>query len=200
MPSVSLNGDSFKKRQQEEAVESRQFLTFLVGAESFAMPIGSIREIIEFGGLTEVPLMPSFLRGVINLRGAVVPVIDLAVRFGRAPTVVAKRTCVIILELLQDEQQLLLGVMVDAVSAVLSVEAGSIEPRPSFGAGIRADFIEGMININGRFVVVLDVPRALSVDELASLLGMSSDGVLGGDERAGAEERMLRAHAEGREE
>lgn len=197
MPSVSLNGDSFKKRQQEEAVESRQFLTFLVGAESFAMPIGSIREIIEFGGLTEVPLMPSFLRGVINLRGSVVPVIDLAVRFGRAPTVVAKRTCVIIMELQQEGQHLLLGVMVDAVSAVLSVEADRIEPRPSFGAGIRADFIEGMININERFVVVLDVPRALSVDELAGLLGMSSDGVLGGDER---HEHAVRAHVEGRED
>lgn len=183
MPSVSLNGASIKRRQQEEVVESRQFLTFLVGSESFAMPIGSIREIIEFGGLTEVPLMPSFLRGVINLRGSVVPVIDLSVRFGRAPTVVAKRTCIIIMELVQDEQQLLLGVMVDAVSAVLSIDASSIEPRPSFGSGIRADFIEGMIGINERFVVVLDVQKALSVDELSSLLGMSSDGVLAGEDK-----------------
>ena len=179
MPSVSLKGDSFKKRQQEETVESRQFLTFLVGSESFAMPIASIREIIEFGGLTEVPLMPSFLRGVINLRGSVVPVIDLSVRFGRTQTVVAKRTCIIIMELVQDDQQLLLGVMVDAVSAVLNVEIDQIEPRPSFGAGIRADFIEGMININERFVVVLDVPRVLSVDELSSLLGMSAEAALG---------------------
>jgi purine-binding chemotaxis protein CheW len=193
MPSVSLKGDSFKKRQQEETVESSQFLTFLVGAESFAMPIASIREIIEFGGLTEVPLMPSFLRGVINLRGSVVPVIDLAVRFGRAPTVIAKRTCIVIMELAQDGQHLLLGVMVDAVSAVLTVETDRIEARPSFGAGIRADFIEGMININERFVVVLDVPKVLSVDELANLLGISSDGVLSGDERP------ARAHAESRE-
>ena len=180
MPSVSLNGESSRKRQQEEVIESRQFLTFLVGSESFAMPIGSIREIIEFGGLTEVPLMPDFLRGVINLRGSVVPVIDLSVRFGRAPTVEAKRTCIIIMELVQDEQMLLLGVMVDAVSAVLSIGVDHIEPRPSFGAGIRADFIEGMINVSERFVVVLDVQRVLSVDELASLLGMSADDALGG--------------------
>ena len=133
MPSVSLNGESKRRRAQEEVVESRQFLTFLVGTESFAMPIASIREIIEFSGLTEVPLMPAFLRGVINLRGSVVPVIDLSVRFGRAPTVVAKRTCIIIMELQQDEQQLLLGVMVDAVSAVLSIGVDQIEPRPSFG-------------------------------------------------------------------
>lgn len=180
MPSVSLNGESVRKRQQEEVIESRQFLTFLVGAESFAMPIASIREIIEFGGLTEVPLMPEFLRGVINLRGSVVPVIDLSVRFGRAPTVEAKRTCIIIMELVQDEQLLLLGVMVDAVSAVLSIGVDHIEPRPSFGAGIRADFIEGMINVNERFIVVLDVQRVLSVDELASLLGMSAEDALGG--------------------
>jgi len=180
MPSVSLNGESSRKRQQEEVIESHQFLTFLVGAESFAMPIGSIREIIEFGGLTEVPLMPDFLRGVINLRGSVVPVIDLSVRFGRAPTVEAKRTCIIIMELVQDEQMLLLGVMVDAVSAVLSIGVDHIEPRPSFGAGIRADFIEGMINVSERFIVVLDVQRVLSVDELASLLGMSAEDALGG--------------------
>ncbi len=180
MPSVSLNGESSRKWQQEEVIESRQFLTFLVGSESFAMPIGSIREIIEFGGLTEVPLMPDFLRGVINLRGSVVPVIDLSVRFGRAPTVEAKRTCIIIMELVQDEQMLLLGVMVDAVSAVLSIGVDHIEPRPSFGAGIRADFIEGMINVSERFIVVLDVQRVLSVGELASLLGMSAEDALGG--------------------
>ncbi len=180
MPSVSLNGESARKRQQEEVIETRQFLTFLVGAECFAMPIVNIREIIAFGGLTEVPLMPEFLRGVINLRGSVVPVIDLSVRFGRPPTVEAKRTCIIIMELVQDEQMLLLGVMVDAVSAVLSIGVDHIEPRPSFGAGIRADFIEGMINVSERFVVVLDVQRVLSVDELASLLGMSADDALGG--------------------
>lgn len=183
MPSVSLNGASFKHNRQEEVVESHQYLTFLVGKESFAMPIGSIREIIEFCALTEVPLMPSFLRGVINLRGSVVPVIDLSVRFGRAQTTVAKRTCIIIMELQQDDQQLLLGVMVDAVSAVLSVEDERIEPRPSFGAGVRADFIEGMININERFVVVLDVQQVLSVDELSSLLGISSDGALSATEK-----------------
>jgi len=184
MPSVTLNGAFARNKPPEVVVESRQFLTFLVGSESFAMPIDHIREIIEFGGLTEIPLMPSFLRGVINLRGAVVPVIDLSVRFGRTPTIFAKRTCIIIMELEQDEQSLLLGVMVDAVSAVLTLDATSIEPRPSFGAGIRAAFIEGMIRVNERFVVVLDVREVLSVDELSSLLGMSADGILAGEDRS----------------
>jgi purine-binding chemotaxis protein CheW len=184
MPSVTLNGALARNKQPEVVVESRQFLTFLVGNESFAMPIINIREIIEFGGLTEIPLMPSFLRGVINLRGAVVPVIDLSVRFGRAPTLFAKRTCIIIMELEVDEQNLLLGVMVDAVTAVLTLDATAVEPRPSFGAGIRAAFIEGMIRVNERFVVVLDVREVLSVEELSGLLGMSADGVLSGADRS----------------
>jgi purine-binding chemotaxis protein CheW len=178
----------FRKKRAPEVVEMRQFLTFLVGGEQFAMAIENIREIIEFGGVTEVPLMPAFLRGVINLRGSVVPVIDLAIRFGRAPTVPAKRTCVIILEFTQDEQLLLLGVMVDAVSAVQSIEANKVETRPTFGARIRADFIEGMISVNERFVVALDIQQVLSVDELASLLGMSSedeDGGFDGGEKNG---------------
>jgi len=175
MPSLSLNGESsFARTQHQEPVQSRQFLTFVLGEEMFAMPIEDIREIIEFSSLTEVPLMPNFLRGVINLRGAVVPVIDLSVRFGRAQTPVAKRTCIVIMELMQEQQGLLLGVMVDAVRAVLTVEDEKIEPPLSFGARLRADFIEGMINIKDRFVVVLDVKAVLSVDELSTLIGMAA--------------------------
>lgn len=174
MPSLSLNGESsFSRQQHQEVVQTRQFLTFLLGEEMFAMPIEDIREIIEFCSLTEVPLMPNFLRGVINLRGAVVPVIDLSVRFGRTPTPIAKRTCIVIMELVQEQQTLLLGVMVDAVRAVLSVEQDKVEPPLSFGSRLRADFIEGMINIKDRFVVALDVNAVFSVEELSSLIGMA---------------------------
>lgn len=174
MPSLSLNGASpLNRQQQQEVVPTRQFLTFLLGDEMFAMPIGDIREIIEFCSLTEVPLMPPFLRGVINLRGAVVPVIDLSVRFGRAPTPVVKRTCIVIMELEQEQHTLLLGVMVDAVRAVLTVENDKIEPPLMFGVPLRADFIEGMINIMDRFVVALDVNAVLSVEELSALIGMA---------------------------
>jgi purine-binding chemotaxis protein CheW len=96
------------------------------------------------------------------------------VRFGRAQTPVAKRTCIVIMELMQERQGLLLGVMVDAVRAVLTVEDEKIEPPLSFGARLRADFIEGMINIKDRFVVVLDVKAVLSVDELSTLIGMAA--------------------------
>lgn len=154
-----------------EAPLTEQFLTLTLGQELFALPIEHIREIIEFGGLTEIPLMPPFLRGVINLRGAVVPVIDLSVRFGRQVTVIAKRTCIVIVEVEQDERMQLLGIIVDAVNEVLAVEGHQLENRPAFGAGIRADFIAGILKQNEQFVIVLDIPQVLSLDELAELVG-----------------------------
>ncbi|MDF3195049.1 MAG: chemotaxis protein CheW [Gammaproteobacteria bacterium HGW-Gammaproteobacteria-13] len=150
---------------------TQQFLTLTLGQELFALPIEHIREIIEFGGLTEIPLMPSFLRGVINLRGAVVPVIDLAVRFGRERTPIAKRTCIVIVEVEQGDSMQLLGIIVDAVNEVLAVEGHQLESRPAFGARIRADFIAGILKHHEQFVVVLDIPQVLSLDELAELVG-----------------------------
>lgn len=150
---------------------TQQFLTLTLGQELFALPIEHIREIIEFGGLTEIPLMPNFLRGVINLRGAVVPVIDLAVRFGRECTPIAKRTCIVIVEVEQGDSMQLLGVIVDAVNEVLAVEGHQLESRPAFGARIRADFIAGILKHHEQFVVVLDIPQVLSLDELAELVG-----------------------------
>lgn len=159
--------------------EQQQFLTFNLGEEMFAIGILAIREIIEYGSLTEVPMVPPFIRGVINLRGSVVPVIDLAVRFGRAPAPISKRTCIVIIETPQagteqngsHHQQM--GVVVDAVSEVLEIPAADIEPQPEFGARIRIDFISGMGKVNGKFVVLLDVDRLLSLDEVAVLAALA---------------------------
>ena len=158
----------------QDLPQGRQFLTFTLGAEIFAIPIENIREIIEFSGLTEIPMMPNFLRGVINLRGAVVPVIDLASRFGRQHTNISRRTCIVILEVSQEDTVLALGVMVDAVNEVLTIEPSQIEPAPNFGARIRADFIDGMISLGERFVIALNIQRVLAVDEMSALIGLSS--------------------------
>ena len=149
--------------------EQQQYLTFSLGEEMFAIGILSIREILEYGELTEVPLVPPFIRGVINLRGAVVPVIDLAVRFARPRCEITKRSCVVIIEGPAGDhgQRLLMGVVVDAVSEVLEIPAAEIEPPPAFGANIRIDFISGMGKVNGRFVVLLDVNLILSLDEVS---------------------------------
>ena len=151
------------------AEENRQYLTFMLGGEVFAIGILSIKEIIEYGQLTSVPLMPEHIRGVINLRGAVVPVIDLSARFGRAGTEVTRRTCIVIIEAQGEQVRQDIGVVVDAVNEVVEIPSGQIEPAPAFGANIRTDFIHGMGKVNDRFVIILSVDHVLSVDELAAL-------------------------------
>lgn len=147
--------------------EEGQYLTFSLGKEMFAIGILNIKEILEYGSLTTVPMMPEFIRGVINLRGAVVPVVDLAARFGGRPSDITKRTCIVIIEVASGEERQDIGVVVDAVSEVLEIPATEIEPPPAFGAKIRADFIAGMGKVDGKFVILLDVDQVLSTEELA---------------------------------
>jgi purine-binding chemotaxis protein CheW len=149
-----------------------QYLTFGLGTDTFAVEITPIREIIEYPGLTSIPMTPTFIRGVINLRGAVVPVIDLSVRFGRAVTEIDRRTCVVIIEISSEGEMQSLGILVDRVNEVLEVSAEQIEPRPSFGLGVHADFVKGMIRHDGHFVVILDTDRTLSATEMASLVAL----------------------------
>jgi purine-binding chemotaxis protein CheW len=148
--------------------QGRQYLTFVVGGEVFAVLISAVKEIIEYRHPTVVPMMPSFMRGVINLRGRVVPVIDLAARFGRGKGETTRRSCVVIVEI-NSEQQHVIGVAVDAVNAVLDIADTDIEPAPSFGAKLRADFISGMGKVADKFVIILQIEKVLSVDELSSL-------------------------------
>jgi purine-binding chemotaxis protein CheW len=147
----------------------QQYLTFQLGGEMYAVGILNVKEIIEYGQLTEIPMMPAFIRGVINLRGSVVPVIDLSARFGHQQTAVGRRTCIVIIELIEGEVRQDIGVVVDAVSEVLEVSSADIEPAPAFGAKIRADFIDGMAKISGKFVIILNIQRVLSVEEIAML-------------------------------
>ena len=149
--------------------EPDQYLTFMLADEQFAIGILNIKEIIEYHGVTEVPMMPECVRGVINLRGAVVPVMDLQARFGRPSSATTKRTCVVIVEVAGADERHVIGLVVDAVNEVLDIAASDIEPPPSFGARIRSDFIQGVGKVKGRFVLLLDVDRALSLDEIAEL-------------------------------
>lgn len=168
---------------QAEALPA-QYLTFTLGGEMFAVGILCVKEIIEYGSLTEIPMMPAFIRGVINLRGAVVPVIDLAARFGGRPAEVGKRTCIVIVEIsdagTDDVTRHDIGIIVDAVSEVLDIPASEIEPPPTFGARIRSDFIFGMGKVAGKFVIILNIDRVLSVDEIALLAASDGGGMLPG--------------------
>lgn len=148
---------------------SVQHLSFRVRQARYALPIDLVREIIEYGEITTVPMMPVFIHGVINLRGNVVPVLDLAARFGFELTVPGKRTCIVIIELTLDDQSQRIGLVVDAVDAVLDIEPGEVEPPPPFGAGIRTDFILGMARREQGFTIILDMRRVLSLDDIRQL-------------------------------
>jgi purine-binding chemotaxis protein CheW len=172
MASIIRTGSRQVAAPAADQARGQQYLTFTVSGEAFAIPIASIREIIEYRVPTDVPMMPPFIRGVINLRGRVVPVIDLAVRFGREKAAVSKRTCIVILEIRQQEAEQEMGVVVDAVSAVVDIADSDIEPPPSFGSRLRADFISGMGKINEKFIIILNIDHVISVEELSALAGV----------------------------
>ena len=152
-----------------ERHDQNQYLTFMLGRETFAVGILCIKEILEYQVPTDVPMMPAFVRGIVNLRGAVVPVIDLALRFGRDAAPVGKKTCIVIVETRIGGQAQVFGVIVDAVNEVLEIPDSEIELPPSFGTPVRTDFIKGMGKVRDRFVIILCVDATLSVDDMASL-------------------------------
>ena len=153
----------------DESSDAGQYLTFALNGEVFAIGILAVKEIIEYGQLTEVPMMPPCIRGVINLRGSVVPVMDLAVRFGKPANAVTKRTCIVIVETEQADGHEDVGVVVDAVNAVLEIASSDIEPPPAFGAKIRSEFIQGLGKIDGKFVILLNADCVLSIEELSAI-------------------------------
>lgn len=164
--------DRSQDRQQGEQGSAR-YLTFALNGDRYALDIFHVTEILEHRALTVVPMMPAFIRGVINLRGRVVPVVDLAVRFQRGSTAIARRTSIVIVEVSATgggTQEL--GILVDAVHDVTHLTGDDIEPPPAFGAGIRADFIAGMAKRDDDFTIILAVDHVLSVDEMVSLAGL----------------------------
>lgn len=151
-----------------------QYLTFFLQDEMFGINIAPIKEITEYGKLTPIPMVPDYVRGVINIRGHVVPVIDLPVRFGWESSPLNKRTCIVILDLpAEDGRSLELGIVIDSVSEVLDIAPQDIGQRPKFGTSIRTDFIEGMGKIGEEFIVLLNVEKVLTDDDMAALKQVS---------------------------
>jgi purine-binding chemotaxis protein CheW len=166
---MGLNTRSSEAPDSRNEADRNRFLTFHLGRDIMAMDIRAIKEVIQYAEITSVPLVPPSIRGVINLRGSVVPVVDLAVRFGWASTEVARRTCVVIVELEQvSGANAVLGVVVDQVREVLEIPPEDIEPPPAFGSQVRLDFILGVGKVKGHFILLLDVNRVLSIEELSS--------------------------------
>jgi len=152
---------------REQAVQ--QFLTFLIGGEEYAISLLKVKEIIEYDVVTKVPKTPEWVRGVINLRGSVVPVVDLAVKFRQAPSEAGKLTCIVITEVQCDGESAVMGVMADAVSQVIDLKPEEIEPPPTFGTRVKVDYLLGMARAGKKFCLMLDTDKVLSTDELLEL-------------------------------
>lgn len=147
----------------------RQYLTFRAGNENLAISILDVKEIIEINTITDVPMTPEYIRGVINLRGNVVPVIDLSARLGRQSREITKRSCIVLVQVEYNEDAQLLGMLVDAVDEILEIPEANIMPPPDFGADIRTDFIQSMGRVGDEFIILLNINRVLSIKELSQL-------------------------------
>jgi purine-binding chemotaxis protein CheW len=144
-----------------------QYLTFTLDEEAFALEIGKVREVLEFSNITKVPRTPDFMRGVINLRGSVVPVVDLRLKFEIGHTENTINTCIIITEVVVDGEIVVLGALADSVQEVIDLAAEQIEPPPKIGARLSTDFIKGMGKRGEEFLIVLDIDRVFSSMEVA---------------------------------
>ncbi len=152
-----------------EENSNNQYLSFELDSEIFGLEIGKVREVLDFTSVTRVPQTPEFMRGVINLRGSVVPVMDLRLKFGMAQAESTVNTCIIITEIEIEGETTVVGALADSVREVLDLEPEQIEPAPKMGTRLRADFIKGMGKRDEQFVILLDIDKVFSGDELASV-------------------------------
>jgi len=150
-----------------EIIETTQYLTFKLDEEIFALDIAKVREVLDYTTVTKVPRTPEFMRGVINLRGSVVPVVDMRLKFGMTKTDKTVNTCIIIVEITLAGETVVLGALADAVHEVIELEPGQIEPAPKIGTRLKTDFIRGMGKRGEGFIIILDIDRVFSADELS---------------------------------
>ena len=147
--------------------ETTQYLTFRLGDEIFALDISKVREVLDYTNITKVPRTPDFMRGVINLRGNVVPVVDMRLKFGMTRTEQTVNTCIIIVEISIEGETTVLGALTDAVQEVIELGPEQIEPAPKIGTRLRTEFIKGMGKRDDQFIIILDIDRVFSADELS---------------------------------
>jgi purine-binding chemotaxis protein CheW len=149
--------------------ETTQYLTFKLDEEIFALDISKVKEVLDYTEITKIPQTPEFMKGVINLRGGVVPVVDMRLKFGMSETAKTVNTCIIIVEVTIVGETTVLGALVDSVQEVLDLEPGQIEPAPRIGTRLQTEFIRGMGKRDNRFIMILDIDKVFSADELAAV-------------------------------
>lgn len=149
--------------------ETNSYLTFKIRNEEFAANVSKVINILELTKITEVPKSPEYMKGVINLRGAVLPVIDTRIKFGFSPTEYTSNTCIIVMEVKEDKDIVQLGALVDFVNAVVEIDEDQIQPPPTIGSKYKSEFIYGMAKVNDKFIMLLDIEKAFTSDEIISL-------------------------------
>jgi purine-binding chemotaxis protein CheW len=154
---------------------TRQYLTFQLDDEVFAIDVANVREILEFNSVTRVPKSPEYMRGVINLRGSVVPVFDMRLKFGMTGTERTINTCIVVVEVSYEGEDIIIGALVDSVQEVFELEADQIEPAPKIGTHLRTEFIRGMGKRDETFIIILDIDKVFSVEEISSIQEMTEE-------------------------
>jgi purine-binding chemotaxis protein CheW len=157
-----------------EITEARQYLTFKLGNEIFATDVAKVREVLDLTTITQIPRTPEFMAGVINLRGSVVPVVDLRLCFEMAKTESTRNTCIVVVEVLLEGESTVIGALTDSVEEVIDLEPDQIQPAPKIGTQIRTDFILGMGKRDTQFIMILDIDRVFSADELSVVRGVEA--------------------------
>ncbi len=155
--------------EKASLIDANQYLTFKLGDEEFGLTIAKVREVLDFTNLTKVPQTPDYMCGVLNLRGSVVPVVDLKLKFGLQQTARTVNTCIIIVEIEIDGEFTVLGILADAVHEVVEIAAEQVEPAPKIGTRLDTAFIQGMGKLEEDFVVILDIDKVFSLDEIAGV-------------------------------
>lgn len=155
--------------------ETQQFLTFLLAREEYAISILKVKEILEYDTITTVPNTPKWICGVLNLRGSVVPIVDLAQKFGRPASEVTKLSCIVIVETTIDGESITMGVLVDSVSQVIDLSAADIEEPPPFGTRLKIDYLEGMGRSGKKFCLILNIDNVLASEELLEVSSISNN-------------------------
>jgi purine-binding chemotaxis protein CheW len=154
-----------------EITDTRQYLTFRLGEEVFATDVAKVREVLDFTTITKIPRTPDFMSGVINLRGNVVPVVDLRLCFEMSKTEKTVDTCIVVVEMLVEGEPNIIGALADSVEEVIDLEPEQIQPPPRIGTRIRTDFIKGMGKRDAQLIMILDIDRVFSADELSVVRG-----------------------------
>ncbi len=155
--------------------QTNSYLTFKLGDEIFAANVSNILNILEMTKVTKVPKAPSYMKGVINLRGSVLPLIDTRIKFGMPETEFTTNTCILVLELILDNDSVRVGALVDAVQEVLEIDEKDLQPPPSIGSKYKSEFIDGMAKVNDEFVMILNVEQIFSTDDIINLKEVTED-------------------------